>query len=164
MKKIALVLALSTIMISCIKKEETPKVVEIVEKFEFFGDSITKEGAINKDELLAKYKTLKEGDTIELKFRSKINSVCQKKGCWMKMDLGSEEENFVKFKDYEFFMPLNSTGSEAIVNGKAFLNVQSVNDLKHYAKDAGKSQEAIDSIVAPKITYGFVSNGVLIKS
>jgi hypothetical protein len=35
--------------------------------------------------------------------------------------------------------------------------------LKHYAKDAGKSQAAIDSIIKPETTYSFLADGVLIK-
>jgi len=75
----------------------------------------------------------------------------------------NDEKVFVKFKDYGFFMPLNAKNEEVIVNGKAFLSVESVDELKHYAKDAGKSQAAIDSIQSPITTYAFLADGVLIK-
>jgi hypothetical protein len=81
----------------------------------------------------------------------------------MNMSLTEDKNTFVRFKDYGFFMPLNAAGSEAIVNGKAFISVETVDELKHYAKDAGKSQAAIDSITEPKVSYSFLSNGVLIK-
>ena len=81
----------------------------------------------------------------------------------MNVDLGKDEKAFVKFKDYGFFMPLNSKGEDIIVNGKAFLSIESIEDQKHYAKDAGKSQQAIDSITSPIKTYSFLANGVLIK-
>ena len=71
-------------------------------------------------------------------------------------------EAFVKFEDYSFFVPKNAQNKEVIVNGKAFVSVESVEDLQHYAKDAGKSQEAIDSITEPKVTYSFMADGVLI--
>lgn len=128
-----------------------------------FGDSITADKSISKEMLFAKYQSMKEGDTIEVKFTSRINDVCQKKGCWMNVDLGKGEQAFVKFKDYGFFMPLNSKGEDVVVNGKAFLSIESVEEQKHYAKDAGKSQQAIDSISTPLKTYSFVANGVLIK-
>ena len=41
--------------------------------------------------------------------------------------------------------------------------LESVDELKHYAKDAGKSQAAIDSIQTPVTTYAFIADGVLIK-
>ena len=129
-----------------------------------FGDSITAENAISKESLLDKYHAMKEGDTMNLKFIAKINDVCQKKGCWMNVDLGKNEKAFVKFKDYGFFMPLNSKGEDVIVNGKAFLSLESVDEQKHYAKDAGKSLAAIDSITTPIKTYSFLAEGVLIKN
>jgi hypothetical protein len=129
-----------------------------------FGDSITAVHAISKEDLFSKYESMKEGDTLKVKFSSQINDVCQKKGCWMNVDLGKGQAAFVKFKDYGFFMPLNSKGEEVIINGKAFLSIESIEEQKHYAKDAGKSQAAIDSITSPLKSYSFVADGVLIKS
>lgn len=128
-----------------------------------FGDKIASEKALTKEQMMKKYALLKKGDTINVKFKSKIASVCKKKGCWMKMDLTGNKESFVRFKDYGFFVPMNADNSEAIVSGKAFLDVISVDELKHYAKDGGKSQEEIDKIKDPKITYAFQANGVLIE-
>ena len=118
--------------------------------------------ALSNAEMMEKFKSLKEGDTLEVKFKSGINEVCQKKGCWMTLDLADDKEAFVKFKDYGFFVPKNAQDKEVIVNGKAFVSIESVDVLKHYAKDAGKSQAAIDSIVEPKVTYSFMADGVLI--
>ena len=42
-------------------------------------------------------------------------------------------------------------------------NKVSVADLKHYAEDAGKSEDEIAKITEPKIEYAFEANGVLIK-
>ncbi len=146
-------------LVSCKQTIDKQKDVSYVS----FGDSITADGAISKESLFSKYQSLHEGDTLEVKFASKIIDVCQKKGCWMNVDLDKDEKAFVKFKDYGFFMPLNSKGEDIIVNGKAFLSIESVEDQKHYAKDAGKSKQAIDSITTPIKTYSFLANGVLIK-
>ena len=81
----------------------------------------------------------------------------------MSMALPGEKESFVRFKDYGFFVPKNADGSEAIVHGKAYLDVVSVAQLQHYAKDGGKSQEEIDKITEPKITYAFQADGVLMR-
>ncbi len=128
-----------------------------------FGDSISTEGAITNAELLAKYKKMKPTDTLNVKVFAKITNVCQKKGCWMNLELGEGKSAFVKFKDYAFFVPKNASNSDAIVHGKAFIEVTSIEDLKEYAKDAGKSKVAIDSIVAPEINFSFLADGVLIK-
>jgi Domain of unknown function (DUF4920) len=163
MKKIICLLAFAVSTVSCGKKEEIKEEVKIVDTFAVFGDSISKEGALSSTEMMKKFETLKEGDTIDVKFSSKINSICQKKGCWMNVALENENSTFVKFKDYAFFVPMNAENKDVIVEGKAYVSIESVDDLKHYAKDAGKSQTAIDSIVAPKTTYSFMANGVLIS-
>ncbi len=64
---------------------------------------------------------MQPGDTINVKFISTIKAVCQNKGCWMKVALDHNEETFVKFKDYGFFMPKDAKDKTVIVNGKAFV-------------------------------------------
>lgn len=164
MKKMILSFALIAVLISCNDKNAN---LETAEKskggYAMFGDSISVDKAMTSEEMTKKYETLKEGDTLNVKFKSKIKAVCKKKGCWMNLALADEKESFVKFKDYAFFVPRNAENQEAVVSGKAFVSIESVDELKHYAKDAGKSQAAIDSIVAPKTTYSFMADGVLIK-
>jgi hypothetical protein len=131
--------------------------------YAYFGDTITEDGAISGEEMLAKYKAMQAGDTLEVKFAGVIQNVCQKKGCWMNVALTEDENTFVRFKDYGFFMPFNAQESNVIVNGKAFISVVSVDELKHYAEDDGQSQEEIDAITEPEITYSFTADGVLIE-
>lgn len=164
MKRILLLSATAVIMFSCNKKEEL-KAESTVTKTEYavFGDSIGETDVLTKEQMFAKFKDLKEGDTLNVKFKSNIKDVCQKKGCWMAMDLAEGKEAFVKFKDYAFFVPMNAAKQEAIVSGKAFVSVETVEEQKHYAKDGEKSQAAIDSITQPKVTYSFMADGVLIS-
>lgn len=128
-----------------------------------FGSKFSEKNVLTQEQMMKRYATLKKGDTISVKFKSKIKDVCKKKGCWMKMDLADSKESFVRFKDYGFFVPLNADNSDAIVSGRAFIDVISVDELKHYAKDGGKSQEEIDKISAPKVTYAFEADGVMIQ-
>ena len=161
MKKILVLGVMASLFVNCEqKKEVAPEVAKV--EYAKFGDSISVDGALSTDEMMKKFADLKEGDTLEVKFKSEINEVCQKKGCWMTLDLADDKEAFVKFKDYGFFVPKNAQDKEVVVNGKAFVSVESVDVLKHYAKDAGKSQAAIDSITEPKVTYSFMADGVLI--
>ena len=161
MRKILALGVIASLFVNCEqKKEVAPEVAKV--EYAKFGDSISVDGALSTDEMMKKFADLKEGDTIEVKFKSEINEVCQKKGCWMTLDLADDKEAFVKFKDYGFFVPKNAQDKEVVVNGKAFVSVESVDVLKHYAKDAGKSQAAIDSITEPKVTYSFMADGVLI--
>jgi hypothetical protein len=129
-----------------------------------FGDSITLENALSSQEMFAKIKNLKVGDTLPVKFISTIKEVCTSKGCWMKLPLNETEETMVRFKDYGFFMPLDSEGKEVIVEGKAFIKETSVKELQHYAEDAGKSKEEIAKIIVSETAFSFEANGVLLKT
>lgn len=164
MKKIFLLTIGISFLVACADKKEPVK-DEVVEEVSYtvFGDSISAENVLSKEEMVAKYETLKPGDTLNLKFGSEINATCAKKGCWMTLDLGNEKDAFVKFRGYEFFVPKEGAEQHyAIVEGKAFVTEVSVDELKHYAKDKGKSQQAIDSIIEPKRTLSFMADGVLI--
>lgn len=169
MKRLLVFATLLSVMFSACKtekKDAAPAVNGIKEQkiaYASFGDEITDSNAISAEEMRIKFKNLKKGDTLNIKFTSTINEVCKKKGCWMKLDLGEEQESMVRFKDYGFFMPLNADNKEVVVNGKAFVTEISVDELKHYAKDAGKSEEEIAKIIEPKYTYAFEADGVLMK-
>ena len=158
MKKAILLFSILTVLIACKepKKELSNKV------YASFGEKITSDNAISKDKMLQKFKSLKKGDTIQVKFATKINKSCKKKGCWMRLDLGNNQESLVRFKDYGFFVPLNSAGKDVIVNGKAYLDVVTVAQLQHYAKDEGLSDEEINKITKDEITYAIESDGVLL--
>jgi len=160
MKKISILIICFLALTSCKKETLT---TNSSSDYVIFGDSISADKAITNEDMLVQYDKLKPGDTLNIKFKSIIKKVCQKKGCWMTIELPSGKEAFVKFKDYAFFVPKNVQKEEVIVNGKAFVSIESVEELKHYAKDEGKSQAAIDSIVAPKTNYSFMADGVLIK-
>jgi hypothetical protein len=131
--------------------------------FDSFGAKITKDAALNEDEMFMKFSAMKVGDTAIVKFASKIKEVCSKKGCWMKLPLGDSSETMVRFKDYGFFMPLDSKGREVILEGMAFVQETSIKELKHYAEDAEKAKEEIAKIIAPKKEFIFEANGVLVK-
>ena len=87
-----------------------------------------------------------------------------KKGCWMTLDTG-EDTLFIKFRDYGFFVPIDSVeGKTAVIQGDLFLDTTTVEMLKHYAEDAGKSEEEIAQITEPIYELGFIADGVIIKN
>lgn len=155
MKKI-LLMAMAIVLLMAFKNADQTD-------YTVFGEKFTPKKVLSTADMTKKYKSMKQGDTLKLQFKGKVKEVCKKKGCWMSIALPGEKESFVRFKDYGFFVPKNADGSEAIVNGKAYLDVVSVAELKHYAKDGGKSQQEIDAIKQPKITYAFMADGVLMK-
>lgn len=127
---------------------------------QYFGDSISQEGAIAADQLAAQ---IEGKDSLKVKLTGKIEEVCQKKGCWMTMNIGNEKTMQVKFKDYAFFVPKDASGKTVVLEGIAFTDTVAVAELKHYAEDAGKSKEEIEKITEPEISIAFEANGVIIK-
>lgn len=125
-----------------------------------FGEDFELVKVKTSAEILEAYQSMTEGDSLKVKFEAKINSVCTKKGCWMRLAIGENEEAFVKFKDYAFFVPKDSAGETAVVNGIAYLETSSVEDQKHMAEDAGKSAEEIAAITQPKSNMAFMATGV----
>jgi len=143
-------------------EESTAEAQEV--KGETFGDAITAEDAIAYDELLSQMQTAASGDSVAVKVVGTVDAVCQKKGCWMNIvsdDADSPEMN-VRFKDYGFFVPKDIAGRQVIMEGYAFKEVTPVDELRHYAEDAGKSQEEIEAITEPKEELKFLASGVLL--
>ena len=166
MNKIGIVMLLSFVIVACNSaKKDTNKENKIVENtYSSFGDTVSASDYLSSNDALSNYKALKLGDTINLKFNANIKEVCSKKGCWMTLPAGNDDETImVRFKDYGFFMPLDAAGKEVIVAGKAFVNEVSVADLKHYAEDAGRSSEEIANITEATLEFAFEANGVLLK-
>lgn len=156
---------------SCEKENETPINDELItettvniEEYEIFGEPFEINDLMSNDEMRQFYENMEVGDSVQISFKSKVNSICQKKGCWMTLDLGDESsESFVKFKDYEFFVPMDAADSDAVIKGMAYKGETTVQELRHYAEDAGKTQEEIDAITEPKIEYTFIADGVYLK-
>jgi hypothetical protein len=165
MKNLLYAFAMALLMISCndSKKNETASAETEAQEiaYQSFGDKIDDKGVLSSIEIQEKFKSLKQGDSVVVKFKSEVKAVCQSKGCWMRMDLGAEEA-MVKFKDYGFFMPKDIAGQEVIVDGVAFIEEVSVDEQRHFAEDAGKTPEEIAAITEPKRTLSFTSSGVLI--
>ena len=96
------------------------------------------------------------------KISGRIVETCSKKGCWMTLDTG-KDTLFIKFRDYAFFVPTDSVeGKQAIIQGDLFLDTVTVEMLKHYAEDAGKSKDEIAQITEPSYDVGFTADGVII--
>ena len=170
MKTKFIILVIALISLSCkqeVKKEAETTEVATEEKAEVsaynsYGDVISDQDLMSVSKVKEQYKNLKNGDTIAIKFKAPVDAVCKKKGCWMRMDLGNEEEVFVKFKDYAFFVPTDASG-EAIVQGKAFVEETSVVDQQHLALDAGMSADDIAAITEPKRELKLMAEGVLME-
>lgn len=150
-------LAIGLIILSACSQPSKEQPVET----QFFGASMTTDGSVQIANIA---KLMNESDTVNLKLSGKIMKTCAKKGCWMTVDKGNGETVRVTFKDYGFFVPKQGVeGKTAVFEGAAIRRVIPVEELRHYAVDAGQSAEEIAAITEPKEEYTFVANGVAIQ-
>ena len=161
MKKSLIIIFTFIFAFSCKEKQNSRIPVQLQTKtYDLYGDGFETDSILSLDQFSEKI--INFGDTLQLTLKGNIKDVCSKKGCWMTLSMPNETDMMVRFKDYGFFVPLDTSG-EVIVNGKAFFSETSIEDLRHYAEDAGASDEDIAAIVSPKVSYNFEADGVLIS-
>ena len=146
-------------LVACKQETATKTVAETesneveLTKMKLYGEDFKNQAMLTSFELGDIYSNLKAGDTINVSFKSSVEEVCQEKGCWMQVDVGAVDPVMIKFKDYAFFVPKDIKDKSVMVHGV-------VEEQRHYAKDAGKSQEEIDAIKTPKRSFSFLASGV----
>jgi hypothetical protein len=110
------------------------------------------------------YDLAQNGEVNNIVLEGEITQTCAKKGCWMDVKVSEQDTLMVRFKDYGFFVPKEGVeGLRTVVKGKAKMDTISVEMLRHYAEDAGDSEEEILKIMEPKYVLEFIADGVLIE-
>ncbi|MDY0987713.1 DUF4920 domain-containing protein [Flavobacterium sp. CFBP9031] len=128
---------------------------------DYYGENVSEalmSKAISVGEL---QKDLKATNKIEsVAVRGEVTDVCPKRGCWISVKTDDGASFFVKMKDYAFFVPTAVKGKNVVLEGSVERKVTSVEELKHYAKDAKKTKAEIDAINAPKEEIRFLASGI----
>ena len=124
-----------------------------------YGKTVTADNAVNTEAL---NQTLSTDSVYTGKVTGTVVEVCKKKGCFMKLSQANGAPIMVQFTNYEYFMPQNIVGKTVVIEGKAKVKETSVERLKHYAADAGKSKEEIAMIKEPKKDISIMADGVLV--
>ena len=149
MKKL-LLSALVFILVACNSKTYTSFGVEISDQPTHSYNSI--------------YDLAQNGEVNNIILEGEITQTCAKKGCWMDVKVSEQDTLMVRFKDYGFFVPKEGVeGLRTLVKGKAKMDTISVEMLRHYAEDAGDSEEEILNNMEPKYVLEFIAEGVLIE-
>ena len=124
-----------------------------------YGEIITSENIVDYSE--AK-KLVADQGKISTKIQGTILETCAKKGCWIRLK-ADNDTLFVRFKDYGFFVPTSGVeGKTAILQGEATYETLEVEQVRHYAEDAGKSKEEIELITEPEYIFSYNASGVII--
>lgn len=95
-------------------------------------------------------KVVTEGSVIE---------VCARAGCWIILKDGKSEVRVLMI-DHGFAVPKTLKGQRVQVEGKIVKKELPPELLKHYLKDAGKSQKEIAKVQEAKVVFQFIATGV----
>ena len=126
----------------------------------FAGETITRGEVIARDakavplaEVLAKPEAYTKNAVV---VEGTVTTACERKGCWMQ--LGDGEQNVrVTFKDYAFFVPLDSKGMKARAEGVTTVKKLSKADADHLEEEGAKLKRNADG-TANEVS--FVASGV----
>ncbi len=88
-----------------------------------------------------------------------VTDVCPAKGCWMMVTDGDQQIR-VTFKDYGFFVPSSLKGKSVVLQGVLQQVIVPEADRKHYAEDAGATDEELAQITGDATEYSFEATGV----
>jgi len=99
------------------------------------GEPIKGVPCVKLADLLAKPQ---EHDGKTVLIEGHVRKACERKGCWMELATAKDAKGAglrVTFKDYGFFVPLDSAGSEARVEGVVKVADLSEDRAKHYESE-----------------------------
>jgi hypothetical protein len=159
MKKV-LVFVMAVIVFAACESNKTTQQSE-ESQWTVFGEAFDASEIVEASQLMAQ---LEGQDSLEVTVSGLVEKTCKMKGCWMTVQTEEGKTMRVTFKDYGFFVPKNAENVDAIFTGVARIKTTSVEDLKHFAEDAGKSAEEIEAITEPKTELVFVATGVKMKA
>lgn len=123
-----------------------------------YGAKVDKSGAMPANELTG---FMKGKEKSPVKVQGKVTEVCQAMGCWMKLET-ADGPVMVKMKDHAFYVPMALSGKTVVIEGEASVKETSVDMLKHYAEDAGKSKEEIDAIKESQTQLMIMASGIVV--
>jgi len=92
-----------------------------------------------------------------------ITEVCRTMGCWFRVLDDNGDELFVHTRGHRWFIPRDAAGRKVILHGTARVQTISVEMLRHYAEDAGKTAEEAALITEPEIRTVFYADAVSIE-
>jgi len=154
MKKLVLLIPVLVLVFSVIA--QPPK--GLASKGMTFGVRTTVDSAVSINDLST---LLQEKSSVDVKVMGKVVEVCKAEGCWIKMETANGPM-MIKMKDHSFLVPLDLNGKNIVVQGTATFKETTVEMLKHYAEDAGKSKEEIAAIKEGRKETSIQATGILV--
>lgn len=129
----------------------------------FAGEVITRGAAVPKDAKAVALTTVLENPDAYTKEAVVVEGViaasCTRKGCWMQLAPAEDAHGGVRvtFKDYGFFIPLDSKGMKARAEGVAVVKTLSKAEADHLEEEGATITRRKDGSA---VEVSFVANGV----
>jgi hypothetical protein len=126
----------------------------------FAGTTITRGTAIAKDAKSVPLATVLEAPNDYTKtpvvVEGTVLNACERKGCWMQLK-DADQSVRVTFKDYGFFVPLDSKGMKARAEGVTTVKKLSRSEADHLEEEGAKLKRNEDGTA---LEVSFVAAGV----
>jgi len=134
----------------------------LVATIAFAGETISRGAAIAKDAQAVPLTTVlaspAEYTKTPVVVEGVVTNACERKGCWMQLKPVDGDQNVrVTFKDYGFFVPLDSKGMKARAEGVTTVKKLSKQEADHLEEEGAKLKRNEDGSA---IEVSFVANGV----
>ena len=129
----------------------------------FAGETISRGAAIAKDAKAVPLATVLSSPAEYTKtpvvVEGVVTNACERKGCWMQLKTSADADQTVRitFKDYAFFVPLDSKGMNARAEGVISVKKLSKGDADHLEEEGAKLKRNSDG-TANEVS--FVASGV----
>ncbi|MGZ5441697.1 MAG: DUF4920 domain-containing protein [Thermoanaerobaculia bacterium] len=129
----------------------------------FAGETISRGAAIAKDAKSVPLATVlaspAEYTKTPVVVEGVVTNACERKGCWMQLQPAPDADQSVRvtFKDYGFFVPLDSKGMKARAEGVTTVKKLSKAEADHLEEEGAKLKRNEDGSA---VEVSFVANGV----
>ncbi len=123
-----------------------------------FGKAILLKKSVSLGEAL---KNPEKHKTQRVLLEGRISDVCQMKGCWLMLSEGDQAIR-IKFEGYSFFVPKDSRGKKARVEGRLIQQTISEEMARHYAEEQS-AKANLSTIQGPQRVVTLEATGVEIS-
>ncbi len=111
-------------------------------------------------QILASAKDAKDGLKDPVQVSGEVESVCQKKGCWLVVKDGAAQARIL-MKDHSFTVPMDTKGKPVVVEGVLEARTFSEAQVKHLEKDGGGDPAAV---AGERTEYVLTATGIELKN
>ena len=148
------------LVIGCTSNDNSSYETVIIEDGKnYFGKKINDHKAVG----LQEFDVLANNtDTLFIKLKAGISEVCLEDGCWFRINLYNGKRMIVTFENDAFVIPTDVAGRHIMIEGKAYLQTRSEDEMKKFAIQAGEIQWVIDTIQGPHIQRTFIARSAVI--